>query len=140
MAHVIAEIPDVAALVVCVEENCPTCEWLDEKVREFIKIYRSKHPETPIILVPFCVGGKDLLDPDKMKGRMRRREIQRQIVEDFKAAGDRNIQLLVREDHIPAEFEGHSVFYEGTVDCIHYTDLGYFWSAKVLYNCLKDLL
>lgn len=140
LAHVMAEIEDVAALVISTEGNCPTCEWLDEKVREFIKIYREKNPETAIVIMPFRVGGTDLLDPDKLKGRLRRREIQQKIVEDFRAAGDKNVHFLLRDDYLPAEFEGNAILHESTVDGIHSTDLGYFWSAKVLYQFLKELI
>ncbi len=140
MAHIISQIDNVAALIISVEGNCPDQQWLDEKVREFLKIYRQKHPTTPIILMPFVVGGLDLLVPANMADRLDRRGIQKKIVEDLRAAGDENIHLLVRESLLEKEFEGHPILHESTVDGLHYTDLGYFWSAQVMYQFLKKLL
>ncbi len=140
MAHIISQIENVAALVISVEGNCPDSQWLDEKVRQFLKIYRQKHPKTPIILMPFVVGGLDLLNPAKMDDRMKRRAVQQKIVEDFRASGDENLLLLLRDQYLDAEFDGHPILHEATVDGLHYTDLGFFWSTKVLYQFLKNLL
>lgn len=140
MAHVISQIENVAALIISVEGNCPDCQWLDEKLRQFLNIYREKHPETPVILMPFVAGGTDMLNPAKLKDRMARRAVQQKIVEDLRAAGDENIHLLLRDEHLEAEFDGHPILHEATVDGLHYTDLGYFWSTQVLYQFLKKLL
>lgn len=138
MAHVLSEIDGLAALVISVEGNCPDIQWLDEKLRGFIEIYRRRRPDTPIILMPFLVGGTDLLDPKKLADRLNRREVQRKIVEDFTAAGDKHLHLLLRDEYLPADFDGHSILHEGTVDGLHYNDLGFFWSTQVLYRFLKE--
>ena len=140
MAHVISQIEKVAALVISIEGNCPDGQWLDEKLREFLKIYRQKRPVTPIAIMPFVAGGTDLLNPAKMADRMARRAIQQKIVEDLRAEGDENIHILLRDEHLAAEFDGHPILHEATVDGLHYTDLGYFWSTQVLYQFLKKIL
>ena len=140
MAEIISQIPDLSALVISIEGNCPDGTWLDEKLRDFLEIYREKHPETPVILMPFVAGGTDMLNPAKLKDRMARRAVQQKIVEDLRAAGDENIHLLLRDEYLEAEFDGHPILHEATVDVLHYTDLGYFWSTQVLYQFLKKLL
>jgi len=138
VAHVIADIGELAALVISTEGNCPDAQWLDEKLREFIRIYRSCHPETPIVIMPFFIGGADLLDPRKHAERLKRREVQAKIVEDLRAAGDQNIHLLLRDAYMEPTFEGHSVLHELSVDGLHLNDLGFYQSTQILYRFLKE--
>ena len=138
VAHVIASAGPLSALVISTEGNCPNAQWLDEKVREFIRIYRSYHPETPIIIMPFLMGGADLLDPKKHAERLRRREVQAKIVSDLQAAGDKHIHLLLRDALLESEFEGHAVQQELAVDGLHLTDLGFYLSSQILYRFLKE--
>ena len=81
-----------------------------------------------------------MLNPVKLKDRMARRAVQQKVVEDLRAAGDENLHLLLRDEYLEAEFDGHPILHEATVDGLHYTDLGYFWSTQVLYQFLKKLL
>lgn len=138
MAHIIADIPDTAALIISVEGNCPDSQWLDEKVRGFLEIYRQKKPTTPVILLPFIVSGLFALTPAKLRRRMTDRAIQQKIVEERRAAGDENIYCLLQEDDVEREMDGNSMWHEITVDGLHYSDLGFYWTTKPVYRFLKE--
>jgi len=138
VAEVIAEIDNPAVLLISTEGNCPSSEWLEEKLAAFIDTYRKKHPETPIVVLPFIVGGKDTFVPWMIERRMKDREIQRKIVDDRKNAGDKNIYLYCLDEDIPKEVNGHSIWHEVTVDGLHYNELGFYWITEGLYKFLKD--
>ena len=140
VAQVVAGIPDTAALIISVEGNCPDSQWLDEKVRAFLEIYRQKNPTTPVILLPFIVSGLYALTPAKLQRRLRDRAIQQKIVADRRAARDENIYCLLQEDDVEREMDGHSMWHEITVDGLHYSDLGFYWTTKPVYRFLKEQL
>lgn len=140
VAHVVAGIPDTAALIISVEGNCPDSQWLDEKVRAFLDIYRETNPTTPVILLPFIVSGMISLTPARYERRMRDRAIQQKIAADRRAAGDEHIWCLLQEDDVEREMDGHSMWHEITVDGLHYTDLGFYWTTKPVYKFLKEQL
>lgn len=138
MAEVIAGIENVAALIISIEGNCPDSQWLDEKLRAFLEIYRQKHPVTPVIIMPFILTGLYKLNPKFYERRMRDRAIQTKIVEDRRAAGDENIYLHLQDSGIEREMDGISVWHEATVDGLHFTDLGFYWTTKATYDFLKN--
>ncbi|MBO5370827.1 MAG: hypothetical protein J6B23_09150 [Clostridia bacterium] len=140
VAEVISCIENAAALVISIEGNCPDSEWLDEKLREFIRIYRQKRPDTAIIIMPFLVSANEKLIVEKYDGRSEKIEIQKKIVADFSSAGDKNIYLFEQDACLEQEFEGNSIWHEVFVDGLHKTDLGYLTTAKGLYKLLKKLL
>lgn len=135
VAEVIASVPDVAALVISTEGNCPDSEWLETKLREFIRIYREKNKNTEIIVMPFLKSGRDTLIPKVYERRMKDREIQRKIVEDLKAAGDTHIHLFIQDDYIPED-----AWHETTVDGLHLNEFGFYHTTKGLYELLIKLL
>lgn len=139
VARVIAEIEDMAALIISIEGNCPDGKWLNDKLREFLRIFREKQQETPVIIMPFMVSGRDMLHPSLLAERMKFRKIQQQIVEDYQAAGDSNIYLYI-QDVDKQEVKGHSVWHECTVDGLHYNDLGFYWISVLLSDFLKENL
>lgn len=139
MAHVIADIPDTAALLISVEGNCPDSQWLDEKLRAFLEIYRQKNPAVPVILLPFIISGLYALTPAKLQRRLTDRAIQQKIVEDRRALGDKNIWCLLQEADVERELDGNSIWHEITVDGLHYSDLGFYWTTKPVYKFLKEL-
>lgn len=68
------------------------------------------------------------------------RAIQQKIVADRRAAGDENIYCLLQEDDVEREMDGHSMWHEITVDGLHYSDLGFYWTTKPVYRFLKEQL
>jgi len=140
MADVISQIPDLSALIISIEGNCPDGQWLDEKLRRFLELFRERYPQLPIIILPFILSGLESLVKGPHDKRMLYRQIQQKIVADRNAAGDENIYVLLQDDAMEREFAGHSVWHECTVDALHYTDIGYYWVAKQLYTFLRDEL
>ena len=139
VAELIANIPDLSCLLISVEGNCPDAQWLDEKVRAFLDIFREKYPTLPVIILPFFTSGQDSLHPWWGDRRKENFVVQKAIVEDRKKAGDENIYLVRQDDFVPREELGHSVWHECTVDGLHMTDLGFYWIAKGLAQFLKEL-
>ena len=137
VAEVIAGIEDMAALLICMEGNCPNGEWLNDKMRAFIRIFREKHPDIPVIIMLHMASGCDVLHPRLKSERMNFREIQTRIVEDFHAEGDGNVYLFM-QDVDKEKIAGHSVWHECTVDGSHYNDLGYYWVTENLCTFLKE--
>ena len=140
VAEIISQVPDLSALVISIEGNCPDGVWLDEKLRKFLEIFRTRYPQLPVMILPFIVSGQEFLKPESFEKRMAYRQIQQKIVDDRKAAGDDNIYLLLQDDAMQQQFRDHSVWHECTVDSLHYTDLGFFWVAQQLYSFLRDTL
>ena len=141
VAEVVSDIENVAAITVSTDGNSPDPVWLDEKLREFIRIYRKKHPRTPIIVTPSIDGLRDFILKEEHEFRVKMVEAQERVVNDLRAAGDENLYLLHEGREIMGEsFEGHALWHECLVDGCHKTDLGYLWSAKALYKMLKPLI
>lgn len=138
VAHVIAGIAHPAALVISVEGNCPSSEWLDEKLRQFVAIYREKHPHVPIIILPFIISGKDYLTPSLLERRRRDRAIQKRIVADRRASGDKHLYVFTPDEETTKTKSGHSVWHEMTVDGLHYNDFGFYEITAGLYKFLKE--
>lgn len=141
VAEVISDIDNVAAITVSTDGNSPDEVWLDEKLREFIRIYRIKHPKTPIIVTPSIDGLRDFILKEEHEFRVKMVEAQERVVRDLRAAGDENLYLLHEGREVMGEsFEGHSLWHECLVDGGHKTDLGFLWSAKSLYKLLSKLI
>lgn len=119
MAEVISRIPDLSALIISIEGNCPDGEWLDEKLRAFLEIFRKQYPTLPIIILPFIVSGSESLKPDAYAKRLEYRQIQQKIVADRNAAGDTNIYCVLQDDALEREVCGNAVWHECTVDTLH---------------------
>ncbi len=134
IADVIADAKNVAALVISTEGNCPDSEWLDTKLREFIKIYRAKNPTCEIVIMPFLVSGRDTVIPNVYERRLRDREIQKKIVSDFKNSGDEHIHLFIQDDFLPKD-----AWHEVTIDGLHLNELGFYYASKGLYEFLTQL-
>ncbi len=136
VARVVADIKDLSLLIISVEGNCPDEVWLDEKVREFIRIFREKNPAVPVVILPFMLSGQEMLHSTLGAQRMRFRAVQEKLVADLKAAGDDKLFLFI-QDVKEENFENHSVWHECTVDGLHYNDLGFLWTTKELCRFLK---
>jgi len=141
VAELIAQIPDMSALLISIEGNCPSGEWLDSHLRDFIQCIRTYHPTLPLVIMPFMITGRDTFNKAFLKTRLENREIQERIVTEWKEAGDENICLFIQEgegnERIPQVVDGHSVWHEGTVDGLHYNDLGFYWTTELLYWFIK---
>ena len=66
--------------------------------------------------------------------RLRKKELQRAIVEQFRAEGDANIHFLDGETLYPGCFE------EYAVDGVHATDLGFLKMAEGFEPVIRGIL
>ncbi|WP_103996244.1 SGNH/GDSL hydrolase family protein [Paenibacillus sp. UNC499MF] len=134
VAEVIREIGNPDLLVLDYEANTGEPENIRDTLPVFIGLYREKHPEVPILVLSCIEFAAVTFDPAVRKKLDDRRAIQRKIVEDRIANGDRFITFfdgsaLLGED-------GH----ECTVDGIHPTDLGFKRMADGLLGVFKRCL
>ena len=116
------------------EANSPDYEIIAARFPRFFRIYREAHPETPILLASQIPFARELRNPAARENRLRNKELQRSIVERFRAEGDRNIYFLDGETFFPGNFE------EYTVDGVHCTDLGFKFMADGFEPVIRKIL
>lgn len=127
-AELISSIENPALFIIDSEANSKNAELIRERVPRFLEIFRSRHPETPILIVTKIPYGPRYVTDPALKAEFRK------IYEERKLAGDKNIFF----------FDG-STFWdpedtENSVDGAHPTDLGFSLIAKKLEPVLRDLL
>jgi hypothetical protein len=77
---------------------------------------------------------RDEVTPAASRARREKRDFQRRVVEERRAAGDTSISFLDGGRLLGREF------HECAVDGVHPTDLGFWRIAKGLEPVLKDIL
>jgi lysophospholipase L1-like esterase len=134
LAHILAEIPDPACLVLDYEANCVSTEKLQTTLPDFIAIYRDKHPLIPILVISRITYAKEKFQAQMMLDKENRKQVQIRTVEQLRERGDANIYF----------YDGSNLLgedaYECTVDGIHPTDLGFMRMADGLTPFLKKNL
>lgn len=134
LAHILAEIPDPACLVLDYEANCVSTESLQTTLPEFIRIYRNKHPYTPILVISCITYAKERYSEALRLEKEERKGVQRRTVELLRENGDDNIYF----------YDGSTLLgeqaHETTVDGVHPTDLGFLLMADGLAPVLKEIL
>ncbi|SFB10001.1 Lysophospholipase L1 [Cohnella sp. OV330] len=134
LAHLISQIASPAMLVLDYEANTPSTERLRESLPEFIRIYRSRHPAVPILVLSQIRLAMESFDVAVASRRDERRRIQREEVERRRLAGDGHIHFV----------DGTDLLGEADQDCttdgIHPSDLGYDRIASRLRPVLAGLL
>ena len=134
VAHAVADIDDPILYIHDSEANTPDYEVIAARFPRYMRIYRERHPETPILIVSQIPFSKELRHPAIRERRLRNKALQQTIVEQFRAEGDRNIYFLDGETLFPGDFE------EYTVDGVHCTDLGFMHMADGLEPTIRRLL
>jgi hypothetical protein len=102
-------------------------------LREFIRILRDSHAETPILVVSRIQFSRDNFHPDMRAARVANRDFQRDTVA---ALRQRDSRLFFHDggDLLGDDFD------ECTVDGSHCTDLGFLRMADTLEPVLKTIL
>lgn len=126
LAHLISQIDEPALLVLDYEANTPSTERLQESLPEFIRIYRSRHPEVPILVISQIRLAKEAFDENMFRLREERKQLQMAIVERLQQEGDANLHFCDGAELLGADYQ------ECTTDGIHPSDLGYFRIAETL--------
>lgn len=130
VAEVMAAV-DAGAYVLDFVPNV-TVEQMEERMDKFYRIIREKHPDTPIIFVEDPIFTSTHYDA---KGAESLSRLNTTFRRKFKA-------LKKTEKHIYYVSSKHFIGEdrEGTVDAIHFTDLGMMRYADVLYPLLKRVV
>lgn len=134
MAELIADIKDPSLVVLDYEANSGTNGRLEASLEGFIDIIREKHPVIPILVVSRIPYLADFYDEQLLYRRNELREFQKNVVEERKQLGDKNIYFLNGHDLLDEHF------HEYTVDFIHPTDLGFWKMAEGFYKVIKEIL
>jgi hypothetical protein len=130
VAELLAEI-DAAVYVIDCLPNI-NAEQVKQRTEPLVRILRSKHPNTPILLVEDRTYSDAFLN----KGKRERNDTSRAAL---KAAYER----LKPNDNALHYLEGEHLLgddNEGTVDSSHPTDLGFFRQAAAFEKALRPLL
>lgn len=131
VAHILAELDDVAVFVLDYDANVADVESLRTTLTRFVPILRQAHPYTPILVISRPVVAKESYSFAARADRVKRGNVQREIVDQYQAAGD---------DHISFLDLGDLDYADATVDGIHATDLGFLRLANAIEPSLRSLL
>lgn len=123
MADYIAGL-DMSIFVMDYDHNAKTLEHLAATHEPFFKRVREKKPDIPVIFI-----SRPVTSPDVAK----RFEIIKATYENAKASGDENVYLINGMEF----FGGDRDF---TVDCVHPTDLGFYFMAKRIAEELRPIV
>ncbi|WP_138752222.1 SGNH/GDSL hydrolase family protein [Paenibacillus sinopodophylli] len=134
LAHLISQIDQPALLVLDYEVNTPSTERLKESLPEFIRIYRSRHPEVPILVITQIRLPLEAFDENLLRLRKERKQLQLENVERLQQEGDANLHFFDGAELLGADYQ------ECTTDGIHPSDLGYFRIAETLGPIFKKLI
>lgn len=135
VAQVLSTIPDPACLIVDYEGNCVSTELFRQTLPQFISIYRTAHPLTPILVVSRIRYAREELTPHLYEMRIERQRFEQSLVNELREQGDLNIYFFDGSRSL-----GGADFFECTVDGSHPTDLGFLRMADALEPVLKTLL
>lgn len=127
VAEYLADLP-MAALIIDYDHNSYDIEELRARHQPFFKTFRKKQPHTPVLFI--SVADRTFGDATPL-----RRDIIYKTYQDAKDEGDTNVYFL----------DGQTIYDEKyrnlcTVDCVHATDIGFFFFAEKITPILKEML
>ncbi len=135
LARIINTIDDVRLLILDYEANGGATGDMYNNLEEFIDIFRSKHPKTPLIVMSKTPFACYVFSKKEKEHRQFYLNFQRNVVLQRKEKGDENIYFIDGNTLF-----GHQDIYESCVDGLHPTDLGFYKMAQSLYPYLKKVL
>ncbi|MEA3462184.1 MAG: SGNH/GDSL hydrolase family protein, partial [Bacteroidota bacterium] len=124
LAHLINEIPDTRMMVLDYEANAS--KTIVNTLGPFVDILREKHPDLPILIMSKIRYASATAGSPGYKDWIHLRDFQRNLVEERKTAGDKNIYFLDGSTMLGDDYD------ECTVDGVHPTDLGSFRIADAM--------
>lgn len=131
LARAVASV-DASCFVLDFAQNNPTIESLAQAYAPFLQTIRSKHAETPILVITPIYAAREAWSRDARLEGMR--EFIRKVAAERIAAGDRHLEIVEGTDLI-GPLRG-----DGLVDGTHPNDLGFQWMADGLASRLAKLL
>ena len=132
MAEAMAQIPDVAAYVIDPIPNC-TKDMCEKLTYGFINKLRELRPGVPIIMVEGPMYSYTKYDKFTKNYLAQKNEAWRKNYDKLKAEDPNNLYYVTCEG-----LSGYDN--EGTVDGIHFTDLGFRAYADKLIPVLKNIV
>jgi len=124
-AHLINQISGTNFIILDYEANAN--KTIVNTLGPFVEILREKHPDIPILIMSKIRYTSAVVGSPSYENLMSNRDFQKDLVDERKAAGDKNIYFL----------DGSKVlgddYYECTVDGSHPTDLGSYRIAEALF-------
>lgn len=132
IAPVIASVRNPSLFVL---DFCPNVNMalIEEKMIPFFRIIRDQNPDVPVLFIENPVFPHSEFDNDISDKIRTRNATLRHKYEELVASGEKNIYYLEGEEII-----GHDG--EGTVDGIHFTDLGFYRYTNLLYPVVDAIL
>lgn len=109
--------------------NC-TSDLINEKIERFYSILRKAHPDTPILLVENPLFPPMRFNSETRKAINEKNATLAKFYKKFRASGDKNVYFVSSADMIGTDNEG-------TVDGIHFTDLGFERCADYMTPIIK---
>ena len=131
VAELISEIEAAVYVVDCLPNI--TGNVVTERVRPLVDIIRTKHPETPILLVEDRTYANAFLQKAKQDRHKGSRAALRAAYEQMQTDGVANVYYLEGANLLGEDGED-------TVDSSHPTDLGFFRQASAFEPVLRSLL
>jgi lysophospholipase L1-like esterase len=132
LAHLINQISDVSLIILDYDANAG--ETIVNTLDPFITILREKHPYTPLLIMSKIRYAGAMDGSSSYESLMSNRDFQKKLVEDKKAAGDKNIYFLDGSTVLGTDY------YECTVDGVHPSDLGSKRIADALTVAIEEIL
>lgn len=123
---------DASCFIMDCLPNCSAAQ-INEKYASFVSIIRKKRPDVPILMVENPLYPHMYFSQSVFKNINEKNADLRRIYLDQKGKGDRNIYYLKADKLIGDD-------YEGTVDGVHCTDLGFLRMAQDMYPAVKKLI
>lgn len=131
IAEAMANI-DASCFVIDCLPNC-TVAQMNEKYAPFLAIIREKRPYVPVLLVGNILFPHMYFDQSILTTVQEKNSNLQNIFDGQKAKGDRNIYYLKADKLIGNDFEG-------SVDGVHLTDLGFLRISQNLYPVIRKLI
>lgn len=122
LAELLSELDPAIYVLDCLWNMTPAL--VSERLEPFVRKLREARPTTPILLVE----DSNVRNISTTKG-----DILRKIYAKLKAEGDENLYLLPNTGMLGEDGEG-------TVDGVHFNDLGMARQAAVFVECLEPIL
>ena len=119
---------DMEIFVYDYDHNAPSVEHLQNTHQRMFKIFREKHPQTPVIMLSSASMPRFLDDTEARKA------IVYKTYQDALAAGDQNVYFI----------DGSKIMEEcgfgATVEGLHPNDLGFYFIAKAIGDVVEQIL
>lgn len=129
LAEYIANL-DMSIFVYDYDHNAPNVEHLENTHERFFKIFRKKHPDTPVIIM----SKTDIPKDQKAKNTTEnRKEVILKTYRNAVKSGDKNVYFI----------DGQEIFKlagyrDCTVDGCHPNDLGFYCMGQAIIKVIED--